>query len=272
MAKWSEGFVEVAGLKVHYTRTGAETGKPQVVLLHGFTDNGLCWTPVARELEATYDLIMPDARGHGRTEGKVEGSSTAQLAEDTAAFIRQLGLEKPFLFGHSMGAITAAAVAANHPELVRAAVLEDPPFVEVTPVSNEQRQMREESARKSLAFQKLPLEERIAQGKAENPGWSEAEIVPWAQSKGEYSPDLMQNRGDVRRYPWQEAVSRITVPTLLITADTARHAIVSPEIAELTARLCPACQVVHIEGAGHCIHRDRFAETMQVVTAFLAKN
>lgn len=272
MTTWSEGFVELDGLKVHYTRTGAGSGKPQVVLMHGFSDNGLCWTPVAQELEATYDLIMPDARGHGRTEGTVAGFNTGQLAEDTAAFIQQLGLEKPYLFGHSMGAITAATVAANHPDLVRAAVLEDPPFVAEAPISDQQRQTREESARKSLAFQKLPLEEKIAQGKAENPGWSEAEIIPWAESKGQYNPELMQNRGIIRPYPWQEVVSRITVPTLLITADPARHAIVNAEMAELTAKLCPACQVVHIEGAGHCIHRDRFVETMQVATEFLAKN
>ncbi|MEZ4677061.1 MAG: alpha/beta fold hydrolase [Caldilineaceae bacterium] len=37
-----------------------------MLLIHGFSDTGLLWTPVA-ELEADYDVIMPDMRGHGRS-------------------------------------------------------------------------------------------------------------------------------------------------------------------------------------------------------------
>ena len=55
----------VNGLKLHYTRTGG--AKPPVVLAHGFSDDGLCWTPVAEALAADYDVVMVDARGHGRS-------------------------------------------------------------------------------------------------------------------------------------------------------------------------------------------------------------
>ena len=272
MPNWPDGFAEVGLLKVHYTRTGAGTNKPPILLMHGFTDNGLCWTPVALDLEETYDVIMPDARGHGQTHGSIGSFSIPQLAQDTAGFIQKLGLKKPFLFGHSMGGITAATVSANHPELVRAVVMEDPPFVTETAISPQQKQMMEEIARKDLAFQKMSLEQRIARGKESNPGWSEAEIVPWAESKGEYNPEIMQHRGAFRNYAWQNVISRISVPALLVTGDPARRAIVTPEMAALAARLCPTCQVVQIEGAGHCIHRDRYPQTMQLVTAFLAKN
>ncbi|MBN9392496.1 MAG: alpha/beta hydrolase [Chloroflexi bacterium] len=272
MSKWSEGFVEVDGLKVHYTRTGAGSGKPQVVLMHGFTDNGLCWTPLALELEATYDLIMPDARGHGRTTGPTADMATELLAKDAAGFIRGLGLEKPYLFGHSMGAITAATVAANYPELVRAAVLEDPPLRDFQPLTDADVQRLEENGRQTLLFHDLPLEQRIARGKQDNPGWSEAEILPWAASKGEFDPAIIGRRGGLRTYPWREVFKRITCPVLLVTGDPAKGAIVAPEYAAEAAQLCPTCQVAHIEGAGHCIHRDRFAETMQAVTAFLAEN
>lgn len=47
MNAWRSDFVETNGLKLHYTRTGANSGKPPVVLAHGFSDDGLCWTPVA---------------------------------------------------------------------------------------------------------------------------------------------------------------------------------------------------------------------------------
>ena len=66
MTPWQSGDIEVNKLKLHYTRTGGD--KPPVVLAHGFSDDGLCWTPVAKLLEADYDVIMVDARGHGRSD------------------------------------------------------------------------------------------------------------------------------------------------------------------------------------------------------------
>ena len=46
---WTNSYVTVNGDKFHYTRTG-QGDKPAVVLLHGISDNGMCWLPVAREL------------------------------------------------------------------------------------------------------------------------------------------------------------------------------------------------------------------------------
>ena len=71
MAVWQSGDIEVNGLRLHYTRTGGD--KPQVVLAHGFSDDGLCWTPVAEVLASEYDVIMVDARGHGRSDGPEQG-------------------------------------------------------------------------------------------------------------------------------------------------------------------------------------------------------
>ena len=50
MTHWQSGDIRVNGLMLHYTRTGG--AKPPVVLAHGFSDDGLCWTPVAEALEA----------------------------------------------------------------------------------------------------------------------------------------------------------------------------------------------------------------------------
>ena len=80
MSSWQSGDVEANGLRLHYTRTGG--AKPPVVLAHGFSDDGLCWTPVAEALEAEYDVIMVDARGHGRSEARERGYGSAEQAED----------------------------------------------------------------------------------------------------------------------------------------------------------------------------------------------
>ena len=64
MSNWKSETIQSNGLQIFYTRTGGN--KPSFVLAHGFSDDGLCWTPIAQVLEKHYDVIMVDARGHGR--------------------------------------------------------------------------------------------------------------------------------------------------------------------------------------------------------------
>lgn len=271
MIDWNTGFVTANDLKVFYRRTSPAGNKPTILLLHGYTDNSLCWSVVARDLEKTYDVIMPDARGHGQTQGSVSEFSTHQLAEDAAAVIRGLALEKPFVFGHSMGALTTTVLAANHPDLVRAAVLEDPPFKVLETPTEEEGQRMLENRQKIFALHDLPPAERLVQSRFENPNWSEDELVPWSEAKSEYNREMRQNRDTLTSYPWREALARIKCPVLLLTADTSKGAIITPEIAREVPQLCPSCQVAYVEGAGHCIHRDRYAHTMQLVLDFLSK-
>jgi pimeloyl-ACP methyl ester carboxylesterase len=66
MNRWKSDVIEINGLRLHYTRTGGD--KPPLVLAHGFSEDGLVWTALAEVLEDQYDLIMPDARGHGQSD------------------------------------------------------------------------------------------------------------------------------------------------------------------------------------------------------------
>src|SRR5690242_10061068 len=173
MTTWFDGYVHANGINIHYYRSGGDN-KPPIVLLHGITDSGLCWTRVARDLEGDYDVIMTDARGHGRSNGKQ--FSTTLLADDVAAVIRELGLTKPYLFGHSMGAITSAVVAATYPELVRAVVLEDPPFMDTPPNQageGDKGQPAQNPWQWVYDVKALSRDERIARAHAENPNWVE---------------------------------------------------------------------------------------------------
>ncbi|HWQ14391.1 MAG TPA: alpha/beta hydrolase [Roseiflexaceae bacterium] len=101
MPTWESGFVEANGLRLHYTRTGGKL--PPVVLAHGFSDDGLCWTPVAEALAPDYDVVMVDARGHGRSDAPEQGYSPTDHAADLAGAIRALGLERPAILGHPAG-------------------------------------------------------------------------------------------------------------------------------------------------------------------------
>jgi N-formylmaleamate deformylase len=112
MASWSDGYVTANGIKIHYYRTGGD--KPEVVFNHGVTDDGLCWTHVAKALESKYDIIMLDARGHGKSDSGQGDYSPEARATDLAGVIQALGLERPVVGGHSMGADTAEHLAARY--------------------------------------------------------------------------------------------------------------------------------------------------------------
>jgi N-formylmaleamate deformylase len=150
LSHWTQNDIDVNGVRIHYTRTGAGSGKPSLVLAHGFSDNGLCWLPVARDLEADYDVILPDAHGHGQSQCAAPGEAVDMSAE-LAGLVQALGLERPILGGHSMGAGTASVTAAINPGLARALVLEDPGWRLPAPEAQPGRENPFEKWMKSLA-------------------------------------------------------------------------------------------------------------------------
>ena len=258
---WAHGDVIANGLKLHYVRTGGD--KPPLVLAHGYSDNGLCWTRVARVLEADYDLIMYDARRHGLSDDGPGVAEHHDLARDAAGLIEALGLDKPGLFGHSMGAATAAATAAMYPDLLSYIILEDVPwFDEEARALWQSRPRVEEETPKAR-------EEWIARCRRQDLNWHEVEVETWADSKMQHA--CREWKGQRQEDPpWQDVARGITVPALLLTGDLELGAIVSPAVAQEAPGLMPQAQVAHIPGAGHCIHRDKFEETMAAVKGFLA--
>jgi N-formylmaleamate deformylase len=267
MAVWQSGDIMVNGLRLHYTRTGGD--KPQVVLVHGFSDDGLCWTPVAEALEGDYDVIMVDARGHGRSEGPEQGYGPEDMAGDLAGAIDGLGLRRPAVLGHSMGAATALILAGTRPHLVRAILLEDPPawwVASSTPESDAQRWAWMRA--RTIELKRKTREELIAEQRAASPRWSEAELGPWANAKLRFSFNAL-DRVDPGSVDWQATLRHITCPALLITADPALQAIVSEEDAAVIKALVPQLRVAHIPGAGHNIRREQFVRYIDIVRTFL---
>jgi len=76
-----------------------------------------------------YDVIMPDARGHGKSSAPEYGYRYEDHASDVAGLIKALRLPPPILLGHSMGGMTAAVTASRKPDILRGLVLADPTFL-----------------------------------------------------------------------------------------------------------------------------------------------
>lgn len=287
MADWQEGDVEANGIRLHYTRTGGDL--PPLVLAHGVTDSGLCWTPVAEALAAEYDVVMVDARGHGQSEAPGTGYDPATQAADLAGLIAALGLEKPAVLGHSMGAVTTLVLAGNFADVPSAILLEDPPgwwlFQPASPDTDEavttsavygraQDEMLEGMRAWLSGLKHKTRVELIAEQRAAAPTWSDAELGPWADSKLQVSDHVLNvlDPAIPRSVDWPAVLRRITCPALLITADSDRGAALDQAGATALQSLVPQLQITHVGGAGHNVRREQFGGYLKIVRQFLEAN
>lgn len=78
---------------------------------------------MAKVLEQDYDLILIDARGHGLSDHAGTAFTSQLLTKDAVGVIVALKLDRPHLLGFSLGAETAARLAATHPGLVRTVIV-----------------------------------------------------------------------------------------------------------------------------------------------------
>lgn len=113
-------FVEANGIKIHYVEEGEG---PPLLLIHGGGLTAKSWQGLAKEASRYFRVIMPDSRGHGLTNNPQGTFSYDLMAEDMAAFVKALKLEKPLVMGYSDGGMVVLKLASRYPDLARAAIV-----------------------------------------------------------------------------------------------------------------------------------------------------
>ena len=113
-------YADVNGLSLYYEEHGS--GEP-LVLLHGGLGAAELWAPVLPPLAAGRRVIAVDLQGHGHTADVNRPFRAATMADDVAALIEHLGLERADVMGYSLGGQVALRTAIQHPERVRRLVL-----------------------------------------------------------------------------------------------------------------------------------------------------
>jgi esterase len=117
-----EKFVTVRGMRFHYLDWGG-SGERSMILLHGIGDNAHIWDAFSRAAAPSFRIIALDQRGHGLSSHAVPPSYRCEdYVSDLTDIIDALGIDKPVLVGHSMGALHATAFAAGAPARVAALV------------------------------------------------------------------------------------------------------------------------------------------------------
>ena len=260
MTSWMTGYSEANGISIHYLRTGG--CKPPLVLLHGLTGNGACWTPLARSLGCEYDVVIPDARGHGNSSTPLHGYRYEDHARDVIELIRELGLAAPILLGHSMGGMTAAVVASLAASSIRGVILVDPTFLS----PQRQREVCDsdvvEQHRGLLSQDRCDV---LAQARLRHARRS-SEIVELTTGA---RLETRLSAFDVLTPPnpeYHQLVRTIDVPILLVIADAG---VVSFETARELQSLNPRVRIELIQDAGHGVQYDQPERFEAVVRSFL---
>lgn len=277
MDNMSNGSITDHGFKLHYYRTGGD--KPALVINHGAGDDGLCWTRIAKELETDYDVILPDARGHGKSSSGRGDYSTQARVKDLADLIQSLGIKHPLIGGHSMGADTCLHYAAAFPGQIRGVFLEDPPIIMPGETFDlGQRTIKAENAGRWMAgmmliFKLAPKFIGIRMARKMSPTYPDDEIIPWLNSKRRVSfnflnalPRMALDHGR----PF-DAFKKVDAPILLFTGDREKMAIVSQAAAQEAVNANPKVEIVHLAGASHDIRRTRFDGYISNLRDFLSK-
>ena len=289
-ASWSEGNVVANGIRQHYYRTGKDGEKPPILLLHGFNEYGLTWLRVARELEGDYDVVMLDARGHGRSEGIAQGFSHDVLVEDVARAIDALKLRRSRIIGLSQGGTTVLKLAAKYPERVHSFIYEgwgeNANRGEQTNTANfaqsdsyrawynswlawleELRTLNHKERMVSALPQLLPMMAGIL--------WPEVEYVPMVEGYALFSLELARESiklwATVEKETPNELLQRVSCPALIM-----KHSWsfpmpgTQPEVREVPSGL-ENVSIVYFDNTGHLIRRVAFAQFMGLVKEFLGE-
>ncbi len=265
---WPARDVARGPVRLHVRAQGSG---PAALLLHGFSDDGPCWGRVAVELVRDgWQVVLPDARGHGGTPmPRGEPFAVDAQAADAASVIESL--DRPaVLVGHSMGAMTGLLLAAQRPDLVRAAFLEDPAFdVPQGSAADAARDADNPFQEWVRELQALDHAGRVARSREDHPSWPDDERDPWARAKARIDLALFGAPQSWLRRSWQPAATALRVPAAVVAGEPRLGSALTDAAAAWMGEHT-TIRVVRVAGAGHNVRREQLTAYLTLLREFLA--
>jgi pimeloyl-ACP methyl ester carboxylesterase len=228
------GYAPVNGLQIYHELHGpADSGNLPLVLLHGGGDTiETSFGHLLPILARTRRIIAFEQQGYGRTADIIERPFTfEQSADDTAALLAHLQVERADLLGFSNGGTIALQVAIRHPQRVRKLVLISALF------SREGAQPWLWEHMKTARLENMPAELQEAYRK----------VAPHPENLRLFHDKAAQRVRDFRDIP-VDALRAISAPALVLVGDSD---VVRPEHAMELGRLLPQSQVGVLPGTDH---------------------
>jgi non-heme chloroperoxidase len=269
--------IRVRGVELHYIEEGR--GDP-LILLHGGQGDYRSWEPQIKAFSQQYRVISYSRRYHYPNNNPLmaESHSAYVEADDLAAFIRKLDLERVHLVGTSIGAFTALVLGVQYAEMVGSLVLAEPP------VHRWIRDTPDGAAvyRQFMTVIQEPVTKAFKAGDDEGAMRIFVDGMSGTHGFDSLPPEriaaIMQNSraikaiavtSDLQPDLPREKVGRLNVPVLIITGEhTIRiHKLVNEEL----ARLLPQAERAIIPKAGHSSARENPEAFNNAVLKFLAR-
>jgi pimeloyl-ACP methyl ester carboxylesterase len=195
-------YADVNGIKLYYETHG--TGHP-MVLLHGGLGSGEMFGPILPALADHHQVILVDLQGHGRTADIDRPIDVVLMADDVAALIDHLGLQKPDVVGYSLGGGVALLVAMKYPEKVRRLV-------------SASAHIRRDAIYAEMLQQQGQVSAAAAEFLKDTPMY---ELYQRVAPRPEDFPRLLDKIGEAmaKDFDYTEEVRGLQVPTLVVAAD-----------------------------------------------------
>jgi len=263
---------------------GPQNGPP-LVLLHGVLR---CWqdfTPVLASLASRWHVWAIDHRGHGKSQHVPNEYLVRDYARDAEAFIRDVVDEPVVIYGHSLGAMVAASVAASLPKLVRGVIMEDPPFTTMGEAITETSFFSlfsgiQELVGKGLNANGLARElPEMLIGAPNDSQWRRLGDVRdpvslrfMAKCLAEIDPTVLRPIVEARwqqDFHYEEILSQVRCPALVLQGDVDAGGMLPDKDAQRIEEIISDCLLVKVLGCGHLIHWARTETTLQMIHAFL---
>jgi non-heme chloroperoxidase len=236
------------GVRIPYVERGDRDGTP-VILLHGISDSWRSFEPVLPYLPASLRAFALSQRGHGDATRPCT-YDVHDYAEDAAAFLDAMGLERAIVAGHSMGSIVATRLAIDHPERVAGLVLMGarPTFVDAdfVAVGEELAQMADPVDRSWLREFQLSTVARPMAPDFLDMVVGESAKLPLAVLRAAWDGVLLTD--------FSGELGKVTAPTLIAWGDADTMCPRADQDALVEA--IPDATLRVYEGLGHALHWD----------------
>ncbi|MEJ0066783.1 MAG: alpha/beta hydrolase [Caulobacteraceae bacterium] len=256
-------IAEVNGQRIYYEDTGGPG--PAVVFSHGLFMDHEMFEPQVEALKGRYRCITWDERGHAGTASETLAPfSYYDSADDLAALLKHLGIERAVLAGMSQGGFLSLRCALTHPEIVRALILID------TQAGQEDPERLKGHMQLAGAWAEYGLGDDLAsiiEGIILGDGWSGA--AAWKAKWKQIEPanmlgcmNTLATRDDVTA-----KLSQIGVPALVVHGD--KDAAIELALAEKLAAGLPNAKLVVVPGGGHAANLTHAEIVNPAIAGFL---
>jgi len=258
-------IARVRGIELAYSLEGSGT---PVVLVHGFPFNRSLWDEQVAVLRERHRVLTVDLRGHGESEATAGAATMEEMAQDVAALLDELRIERTALGGLSMGGYVALAFYRLFPRRVRALLLAD---TRATPDTEEAKRAREELARKALEEgMRAVADAMLPKLVAPSTPTEKPEVVARLREmirKTKTQGAAAALRGMAERRDQTSLLANILSPTLIVVGSL--DALAPPSDSELMRREIRGSRLVRIEGAGHVSNLEAPEEFNRALASFL---